>query len=126
MAKCGNALVAKSSIAQVMHETRLPPVVYFPRDSIPAGLLQPSKRRTFCPFKGTASYFDLHIDGGVRENAAWSYRSALPEAKDVEGYIAFMPSATVFAAHHNGEVSRTRVALLPTAQHDKVHDLAYD
>ncbi|MEM6463862.1 MAG: DUF427 domain-containing protein [Pseudomonadota bacterium] len=87
----GESVLASSANAKIMHETRLPPVVYFPRKDVRARLLRSSGHRTFCPFKGTASYWDVETDGRVFENAAWAYMNALPEAMEVEGYVGFMP-----------------------------------
>jgi len=95
----GDTLIASSSRARVMYETRLPVTIYFPVEDV-CGTLSPNPdRRTFCPFKGTASYFDLNIDGQSVPNAAWSYEKALPESRDVEGYIAFMPKAITRIDH---------------------------
>ncbi|MCP4316931.1 MAG: DUF427 domain-containing protein [Hyphomicrobiales bacterium] len=92
IAKHGDAVIASSSAAKIMHETRLPSVVYFPPQDVKATLLRTTGHRTFCPFKGTATYWDVEIDGEVFENAAWTYKNALPESAEVEGLIAFMPS----------------------------------
>ena len=88
----GGTVIAESANARIMHETRLPPVVYFPRRDVKALLLRSTGFRTFCPFKGTATYFDVEVDGTVHENAAWTYMNALPESADIEGLVAFMPN----------------------------------
>ena len=49
--------------------------------------------RTFCPFKGIATYYDLELASRTVENAAWSYENPLTEAKPVGGYIAFIMDA---------------------------------
>lgn len=87
-ARLGEQLIAASDNARLMHETRLPPTVYFPLDSVRTELLKPSKLRTFCPFKGTAVYWDV-LD---QANAAWSYPNALTESQEIEGYIGFQAS----------------------------------
>ena len=91
VARRGDTIVAESANARIMHETRLPPVVYFPRRDIKATLLRSTGFRTFCPFKGTATYFDVEIEGEVHENGAWTYMNALPESAGIEGLVAFMP-----------------------------------
>lgn len=87
-----SVLLAKSEHAKVMHETRLPPVVYFPRNGVSVPLRNNTGLRTFCPFKGTAQYFDVKVGGEWLEKAAWHYPKPLPESKAIDGYIAFMPS----------------------------------
>ncbi|MCY6380142.1 DUF427 domain-containing protein [Hoeflea prorocentri] len=91
VAKCGDVVLAESGDARMMHETRLPSVVYFPRKDIAVKLLATSDHRTFCPFKGTATYWDVQVGDRIFENAAWCYKNALPESRDIEGYVGFMP-----------------------------------
>ena len=80
--------VVDSTRALVMHETRLPPVFYFPREDVRMDLLVPSDRRTNCPFKGNASYWSLDVGGTKKENAVWSYEDPYDEASSVKGYLA--------------------------------------
>ncbi|MEM9628016.1 MAG: DUF427 domain-containing protein [Pseudomonadota bacterium] len=87
----GNNVIAASDHALVMHETRLPPTIYFPKDDIRVLAPEPSARRTFCPFKGTATYWDLRLKGRTIADGAWSYERTLEEARDIEGYIGFFP-----------------------------------
>ncbi len=92
IARHDGVVVASSRAAKVMYETRLPPVVYFPLEDVTATLLETTDHRTFCPFKGTATYWDVKIGDKIIENGAWTYKKALPESRDVEGYVSFMPS----------------------------------
>ena len=80
--------VVDSARAIVMHETRLPPVFYFPREDVRMDLLVPSDYRTNCPFKGNASYWALGVGGKTIENAVWSYEDPYDEASPVKGYLA--------------------------------------
>ncbi|MEW9920936.1 DUF427 domain-containing protein [Marimonas sp. MJW-29] len=86
------AVLASSTSAKVMYETRLPPVVYFPQEDVLADLGPQTELQTFCPFKGTARYRDLTIDGQSFPNAVWSYDDALPESRGIEGHLGFMPT----------------------------------
>lgn len=63
--------------------------VYFPASAVKSDLLRPSETHTVCGWKGTASYYDLVVDGEVNRDAAWYYPQTLPEAKNVEGFVAF-------------------------------------
>lgn len=62
---------------------------YFPRSAVDAGLLEDSERHTVCPWKGTASYYDVVVDGERNAAAAWYYPHAKPAAAEIEGRIAF-------------------------------------
>jgi class 3 adenylate cyclase/uncharacterized protein (DUF427 family) len=82
-------IIADSSNVLVMHETRLAPVFYFPRDDIRMDNLVKTDRSTHCPFKGNASYWTIRVGEKSVENAAWSYETAYDESSRVEMYIAF-------------------------------------
>lgn len=62
---------------------------YFPPQAINEEYFQESNSHTVCQWKGTASYYDVVINGDVNRNAAWYYPSASPAAKNIEGYVAF-------------------------------------
>ena len=62
---------------------------YFPPDSVKREFLQGSTTKTFCPWKGTANYYTLVVDGQSNPDAAWYYADTKPEAAHVSGRIAF-------------------------------------
>jgi uncharacterized protein (DUF427 family) len=62
---------------------------YFPPESVDAKFLRPSATHTQCPWKGTASYHHLEVDGKRNPDAAWFYPEPLPAAKQVKDRIAF-------------------------------------
>jgi uncharacterized protein (DUF427 family) len=70
---------------------------YFPADSVVAEHLAPSDHSSVCSWKGTASYYDVTVDGEVNANAAWYYPETKDAAKHVRGYIAFWKGVTVEA-----------------------------
>ncbi len=62
---------------------------YFPPDAVQHGNLRPSATHTVCPWKGTASYYDVVVDGQVNKDAAWYYPDPKPAAANIKGYITF-------------------------------------
>lgn len=63
---------------------------YFPSDSIvPAYFRLEPNFSTTCGVKGTATYYTLHVNGEIRDQAAWVYEDPTPEAASVKGYFAF-------------------------------------
>lgn len=62
---------------------------YFPVDAVDKQYLRPSDTTSQCGWKGTASYYDVVVDGEVNRDAAWCYAEPLPEARQIAGYIAF-------------------------------------
>ena len=63
--------------------------VYFPPEAIRTENFQESAHHTVCGWKGTASYYDLVVEGERNPNAAWYYPAASEQAKKIEGYVAF-------------------------------------
>jgi adenylate cyclase len=82
-------VVADSRRALVLRETRLPPVYYLPREDVALNFLVPSDHHTYCPFKGTATYWSLAVGDKTVENGAWSYEDPIEEALGIRGYVAF-------------------------------------
>jgi len=70
---------------------------YFPPDSMRAEFFRPSSTHTTCPWKGTASYYDVEVNGKVNKDAAWYYPSPLEAAKNITGYVAFWKGVQVQA-----------------------------
>jgi len=85
------AVLASSTRAKVMYETRLDPVVYFPEADLVGTPGETKDLQTFCPFKGTAAYRDLAVGEERIEDAIWHYSCQQPDSKCMEGYVAFMP-----------------------------------
>jgi uncharacterized protein (DUF427 family) len=73
-------------------ETSHPPSYYFPRADV-AAVLQPTQRRSFCEWKGNASYFDVVIAGERLRDVAWSYPDPSPAFTSLRDHIAFYPAA---------------------------------
>ncbi|OJW81176.1 MAG: hypothetical protein BGO69_04560 [Bacteroidetes bacterium 46-16] len=68
---------------------------YFPREAVKTEYLRPSDTHTICPWKGTASYYTLEVDGKENKDAAWYYPETKEAAKNIEGRIAFWKGVTV-------------------------------
>jgi uncharacterized protein (DUF427 family) len=62
---------------------------YFPPDSIKGEYLRPNNHHTVCPWKGTASYYDIEVNGKKNAGAAWYYPDPKPAAKQIKDYVAF-------------------------------------
>lgn len=84
-------VVAQSSAALVVRESRYPAVFYLPRADVVPGVLQATSHHTHCPFKGDASYWSLTVDGRTAENAVWGYDAPFDEATALRGHVAFYP-----------------------------------
>lgn len=62
---------------------------YFPPEALHREYVRPSDTHTVCGWKGTASYYDVVVGDAVNKDACWYYPACKPEAKQIEGYVAF-------------------------------------
>ena len=86
-------VIAESTRAVVLNETRHNPVIYIPRADAKMALFQRSAHTTHCPYKGDASYFSLVEGPSCAENAVWSYEKPIPAAAGIKEYLAFYTKA---------------------------------
>ena len=82
-------IVADSTRAIVLHETRAPPIHYFPREDVRMDCLVRTSLETHCPFKGNASYWSLQVGDKVAENAVWSYEDPYRDAEPIRDCVSF-------------------------------------
>ena len=69
--------------------------VYFPPGAIDRTYLRESRTQTQCHWKGTASYYDVAVEGALNKDAAWYYPAPKEAAANIAGYIAFWKGVTV-------------------------------
>ncbi len=62
---------------------------YFPPESVRADLLKPSPTTTVCPWKGSASYYNVVVAGKANRDAAWYYPNSKESAANIKDHIAF-------------------------------------
>jgi uncharacterized protein (DUF427 family) len=62
---------------------------YFPPESIDKDFFEASDHTSVCPWKGTASYFSIIVDGERNENAAWTYPNPKDAASEIKDHVAF-------------------------------------
>jgi len=70
---------------------------YFPADALNRQYFKDSAQRTTCPWKGTASYFDVEVDGQTNAGAAWYYPEPKEAAAKIKGHVAFWRGVEVSA-----------------------------
>jgi uncharacterized protein (DUF427 family) len=78
-------VLAESTTPYLLFEPPLPVRYYLPREDVATDLLRPSTAKTFCAYKGRASYWSLEGEDDV----AWSYSEPLREAAEVTDRLAF-------------------------------------
>jgi uncharacterized protein (DUF427 family) len=62
---------------------------YFPEGSLKREYLMPSNLHTTCSDKGTASYYNLLVDGSAKPDAVWYYADPKEGASEIKGRVAF-------------------------------------
>lgn len=68
---------------------------YFPLASVQSGYLKPSATTSICPWKGTANYYTLDVDGQTNPDAVWYYAQPKDAAREIQGRVAFWKGVTV-------------------------------
>jgi uncharacterized protein (DUF427 family) len=79
-----NAVLAESDRCVVVEGNQ-----YFPPDAVRREYFRPSQTKTVCPWKGTASYYDIDVNGKVNRDAAWYYPQPSAAAKEIQDHVAF-------------------------------------
>jgi uncharacterized protein (DUF427 family) len=68
---------------------------YFPPQAVDPSALRGSDTHTVCPWKGTASYYTLAVDGAENPDAAWYYPDPKPAAAEIKDRVAFWKGVEV-------------------------------
>jgi uncharacterized protein (DUF427 family) len=68
---------------------------YFPRADIVEEHFASNAGTSVCPWKGTASYLDVVVDGDKNEGAAWFYAEPKPKAENIRDRVAFWKGVEV-------------------------------
>jgi len=87
----GGRMIADSTQTLSLRESTYPVVRYVPRRDVDMKLLERSAHTTYCPYKGTASYFSIPTGGSRSGNAIWTYETPHPAVASIKEYLAFYP-----------------------------------
>ena len=68
---------------------------YFPIEAVDKSMLRDSPTHSTCPWKGTASYYSLNVDGKENRDAAWFYPEPKSAAAEIKGRVAFWKGVAV-------------------------------
>ena len=70
---------------------------YFPLSAVTEGVFVDSAQTSVCPWKGTASYYSVVVDGQTNADAAWYYPEPKDAAAEIRDRIAFWKGVQVTA-----------------------------
>ena len=91
-ASFAGTVIAESDAALCLREASYPPVVYFPPDALAPEHFEKTDHTSYCPFKGTASYWSIVSTAGsgdAARNAVWGYEDPYDECEAIRGFVAF-------------------------------------
>ena len=85
----GGQVVARTSRARFLYETRLPTRYYIPPEDVRMDLLVASDTVTACPYKGTAHYYSARIGEQLFPDIVWYYPEPIAECPKIKGHLCF-------------------------------------
>ncbi len=68
---------------------------YFPLEAVRREFLSDSTTPTVCPWKGTAHYYTVTVDGQANPDACWYYPNPSQRAQQISGHVAFWKGVRV-------------------------------
>lgn len=74
---------------RLLFETGLVVRYYMPVTDLRIDLLRRSDTVTHCPYKGTATYWSVELNGTLHQDLIWCYREPLPESQKIAGLACF-------------------------------------
>lgn len=89
-AEWNGAVIAESDETVVVEGNH-----YFPADAVDQAHVRPSNTKSVCPWKGTASYYDVVTGDDVNADAAWYYPDPKEAAENIRGHVAFWKGVQV-------------------------------
>jgi uncharacterized protein (DUF427 family) len=89
-ARWNDTIIAESDATVVVEGNH-----YFPPDSLSRALLVDSSTTSVCPWKGTASYYTLSVNGEENPDAAWYYPQPKDAAAEIKDHVAFWRGVTI-------------------------------
>ena len=87
----GGEVVADSQRVLRVLETSQAPAIYFPAEDVRMELLAAVEKRSFCEWKGVASYYDIVVGDRRSEAAAWTYPEPVEKYEQLTAFVAFYP-----------------------------------
>jgi len=86
----GEHVIAQSTRAVTLLETKHRPVWYMPLEDIDQSIISRTDTDTYCPFKGHATYYTVTLTSGEKaEDAIWTYAAPYDECQNIAGYASF-------------------------------------
>jgi uncharacterized protein (DUF427 family) len=82
-------VIAETKRPAVIKETSHPPVYFIPAEDVNGKFLRPSRKSSFCEWKGEAVYYDVVVGDRILEDVAFSYPSPTGRYDNIRHWISF-------------------------------------
>jgi uncharacterized protein (DUF427 family) len=92
LVSAGDQTIAETPRAVTLLESGYPGVQYIPREDVDMSLLERSEHRTYCPYKGDCSYYNIRVGDQLVANAVWTYEAPYAAVSEIQGRLAFYPN----------------------------------
>ncbi|MEM5447423.1 DUF427 domain-containing protein [Paraburkholderia guartelaensis] len=89
--KAGGRVIADTRRALTLREASYPAVFYIPREDADMSLLSRTEHKSWCPYKGEASYYSITPGGARAVNAIWTYETPHEAVSAIKDHLAFYP-----------------------------------
>jgi uncharacterized protein (DUF427 family) len=92
LVETGGTIIVDTTDTLIVYETSLAPRFYVDPRHVRMDLLERSATQTYCPYKGTATYWSARVGDDAVPDVAWSYEDPLPESTPLRGFLSFYES----------------------------------
>jgi uncharacterized protein (DUF427 family) len=89
--RAGERVIANTEAALELAEASYPVALYVPFGDLDGDIVERSDSKSFCPYKGDASYFSVRTDDDLLTDVAWSYEQPYDAVSEIRGHVAFYP-----------------------------------
>ncbi len=90
----GGETIAETSHPHLLFETNLRTRYYIPKEDVRMDLLTHTDTTSICPYKGTAEYWSVKVNGDSYNDIVWSYPDPIPEMPKIKDLVAFWTEKT--------------------------------
>lgn len=81
--------IADTTRAKRVLETSHPPTYYIPPEDVKMEYFTPTRRASFCEWKGQARYYTIAVGDRQAQDAAWCYPNPTGTFADLKDYLSF-------------------------------------
>jgi uncharacterized protein (DUF427 family) len=87
--KVDGRTIADTTDAVTLQEASYPAVQYIPFADVDPDVLVKTDTRTYCPFKGDASYYSVRAADRELTDVIWTYEHPYPAVAEIKEHAAF-------------------------------------